>query len=99
MRQMGIKAHWTRHYAPTTIHPDLSSQLSNILDEEFDHVKPDTVWDSDITYIWTVEDGLVYLISIMDLFSRKIIAWTLSHTLEAPPVAETVEKAKRARRI
>ena len=99
MRQMGIKARWARHYTPTTIHPDLSSRLSNILDKQFDPAKPDTVWVSDITYIWTAEDGFVYLISIMDLFSRKIIAWTLSRTLEAPPVAETVEKAKRARRI
>ena len=41
-----------------------------------------SVWCSDITYIWTI-DGFVYLTSIMDLYSRKIIAWTLSKTLEA----------------
>lgn len=99
MRQMGIKAQWSKHYTVTTIHPDLSSRLHNILDEQFDPVKPDTAWVSDITYIWTIEDGFVYLSSIMDLFSRMIIAWTLSRTLEAAPVAETVEKAKKSRGI
>ena len=59
---------------------------------------PDSVWVSDITYIWTFE-GFVYLTSIMDLYSRKIIAWTLSSTLEAVHVAETVEEAKRRRHI
>ena len=56
------------------------------------------MWVSDITYIWTF-DGFVYLTSIMDLYSRKIIAWTLSSTLEAVHVAEAVEEAKRRRRI
>lgn len=52
----------------------------------------------DITYIWT-EKGFVYLTSIMDLYSRKIIKWTLSETLEAVHVADTVRKAMKKRRI
>ena len=53
---------------------------------------------SDITYIWTI-DGFVYLTSIMDLYSRKIIAWTLSKTLEVSCVIETIKKAKARRNI
>lgn len=49
---------------------------------KFDPEEPDGVWCLDITYIWTIE-GFVYLISIIDLFSRKIIAWVLKDTLEA----------------
>lgn len=56
--------------------------------------EPNAIWCSDITYIWT-HSGFVYLTSIMDLFSRKIIAWVLSNTLEAKYVVETIEKAKR----
>ncbi len=52
---------------------DFSTELQNILDEQFNPDRPNTVWCSDITYIWTI-DGFVYLTSIMDLFSRKIIA-------------------------
>ena len=59
---------------------------------------PDAVWCSDITYIWIFE-GFVYLTSVMDLYSRKIISWVLSETLEASHVVECVEKAKRVRNV
>lgn len=81
MRQMGIKAQWVKPYTITTIDSDFSQSLENILDERFNPDEPDAVWVSDITYIWTI-DGFVYLTSIMDLFSRKIIALVLSTTLE-----------------
>lgn len=69
-----------------------------ILDEQFHPERPNAVWCSDITYIWTI-DGFVYLTSIMDLYSRKIIAWTLSKTLEVSCVIETIKKAKARRNI
>lgn len=96
MRELGIKAQYIKPYTVTTVEPDFSSELKNILDERFNPEKPDAVWCSDITYIWTYE-GFVYLTSIMDLFSRKIISWVLSDTLEAKWVIEAVEKAKAAR--
>lgn len=92
MRQMGIKAHWVKPYIQTTIDSDFSQKLKNILNEEFNPAHPDAVWCSDITYIWTFE-GFVYLTSVMDLYSRKIISWVLSETLEASHVVECVEKA------
>lgn len=98
MREMGIRAHWVKPYTCTTIHSDFSNSLQNILDEQFYPDAPNTVWVSDITYIWTFE-GFVYLTSIMDLFSRKIISWVLSRTLEAVHVVETVEKAKQSRPV
>ena len=98
MRQMGIKAQWIKPYTRTTIDSDFSRELHNILNEQFNPEQPDAVWVSDITYIWTF-DGFVYLTSIMDLYSRKIIAWVLSETLEASHVVECVEKAKKIRSI
>lgn len=98
MRQMGIKAQWVKPYVQTTIDSDFSSKLHNILNEQFNPAQPDAVWVSDITYIWTF-DGFVYLTSIMDLYSRKIIAWVLGETLEASHVVECIEKAKKIRRI
>jgi putative transposase len=98
MRQIGIKAQWVKPYTVTTIDSDFSESLKNILDENFNPEQPDAVWVSDITYIWTFE-GFVYLTSIMDLFSRKIVAWVLSSTLEAMHVVECVEKAKQRRTI
>ncbi|MGN8774755.1 DDE-type integrase/transposase/recombinase, partial [Candidatus Weimeria sp. HCP3S3_B5] len=49
------------------------------------------------TYIWTYESGYIYLTSIMDLYSRKIIAWTLTPTMEVSCVVDTVNKAKASR--
>ena len=98
MRQMGIKAHWVKPYVQTTIDSDFSQKLKNILNEEFNPAHPDAVWCSDITYIWTFE-GFVYLTSVMDLYSRKIISWVLSETLEASHVVECVEKAKHVRNV
>ena len=63
-------------------------RLTELIPELLDMV--DAVWCSDITYIWTFE-GFVYLTSVMDLYSRKIISWVLSETLEASHVVECVE--------
>ena len=49
-------------------------------------------------YIYTEDEGFVYLNSIMDLYSRKIIAWTLSRTLEVDEVLKCLETAKRVRK-
>ena len=98
MKEMGLRAQWIKPYTITTKNSDLSDELQNILDEKFNPDNPNTVWCSDITYIWTV-DGFVYLTSVMDLYSRKIIAWTLSRTLEVSCVIDTINKAKISRNL
>lgn len=98
MRELGIKAQYIKPYTITTIDSNFSDTLQNILEENFNPLEPDAVWCSDITYIWTFT-GFVYLTSIMDLYSRKIIAWILSDTLEAKWVIEAVHKAKVVRKV
>ena len=56
-------------------------------------------WHSFAVMTDTKQQGFVYLTSIMDLFSRRIIAWRLSKTLEAKWVVECIEDAKELRRI
>lgn len=94
---MGIKAQWVKPWTITTKDSDFSNELQNILNEAFHPERPNAVWCSDITYIWTA-DGFVYLTSIMDLYSRKIISWTLSPTLEVSCVIDTINKAKARRK-
>ena len=96
MREMGIRAQWSKPWIVTTRDSDFSKELHNILDERFNPDRPNAVWCTDITYIWTWE-GFVYLTSIMDLYSRKIIAWTLSETMEVSCVIDTINKAKARR--
>jgi putative transposase len=98
MCELGLKARYIKPYTVTTCNSDFSSTLENILQEQFNPDHPNAVWCTDITYIWTI-DGFVYLTSIMDLYSRKIIAWTLSNTLDVSCVLETINKAKATRSI
>lgn len=96
MREMGIKAQWVSPWTVTTIDSDFSSELQNVLQREFNPDRPNAIWCTDITYIWTT-NGFVYLSCVMDLFSRKIISWSLSKTLKVSGVLEAINKAKSRR--
>ena len=96
MREMGIKAQWIKPWTTTTRDSDFSNELHNVLNEHFNPERPNAVWCTDITYIWT-QDGFVYLNCVMDLFARKIIAWTLADTMDVSTVIETINKAKARR--
>lgn len=96
MKEMGIRAQWVKPWTTTTRDSDFSKELHNILNEQFNPDRPNAVWCTDITYIWT-RNGFVYLTSIMDLYARKIIAWTLSDNMEVSCVINTINKAKERR--
>lgn len=96
MKEMSIRAQWVKPWTTTTRDSDFSKELHNILNEQFNPDRPNAVWCTDITYIWT-RDGFVYLTSIMDLYARKIIAWTLSDNMEVSCVINTINKAKERR--
>ena len=53
---------------------------------------PDQVWCSDVTYIRLMQ-GFVYLVAIMDWYSRYVLAWCLSNTLDASFCVEALEEA------
>lgn len=66
MKEIGIKAQWVKPFTRTIQDSDFSSELHNILDEQFNPERPNAVWCSDITYIWTT-DGFIFLTNIIDL--------------------------------
>lgn len=69
----------------------------NTLGREFTVEAPNTVWVSDITYIHT-DEGFVYLAGVMDLFSRKIIGWSIDHSMTTDLVEKALNAAIRTRR-
>lgn len=79
MRVMGLHA-----IAPSrrTSRPDKTHRIYPYLLRDLDVVRPNQVWCSDITYIG-VRGGFVYLTAVMDWFSRYVLAWELSNTLDA----------------
>jgi transposase InsO family protein len=92
MREMKIRACYITPYTVTTISEDFTSKLQNLLRRNFNPERPNAVWCTDITYIYT-EEGFIYLSCIMDIFSRKIVAWELSNTLETVHVINAIRKA------
>jgi putative transposase len=61
----------------------------NLLEQNFDTHAPDRVWVTDITYIRTYE-GFLYLAVIIDLFSRKVIGWSMQSTLAADIIMNAI---------
>ena len=96
MRELKIRAQWTKPWIATTTGSDFSVEFRNILDMQFNPDHPNAVWCTDITYIWTHE-GFAYLTSVMDLYSRKIIAWKLSNNMETSHVVDVIKQAKSRR--
>lgn len=68
----------------------------NLLNQEFYASAPDQKWVSDITYIETAE-GWLYLASILDLFSRKVVGWAMADHMEASLVEDALKMALQQR--
>ncbi|MBG9535216.1 hypothetical protein ABE43_00105, partial [Bacillus thuringiensis] len=68
-----------RKYKATTNSNHPYNVYANLLDQNFVANKPNQIWMSDITYIHT-DEGWLYLASIMDLYTRKIIGWLKKKT-------------------
>lgn len=64
----------------------------NLLKRNFSASKPNEKWVSDITYIQTTE-GWLYLAMIIDLFSRKVVGWSMSETIDAELVCDALTMA------
>jgi putative transposase len=64
----------------------------NLLDRQFEVQKADTVWCTDITYLWTMQ-GWLYLAVIIDLFSRKIVGWSMSNRMKSSLVEQALSMA------
>lgn len=77
MKEMGLKATQSEKFVITTDSNHDFNTYPNVLNRKFKVNVPNQVWVADITYIWTIE-GWLYLSSIMDLFSRKIVGWSLA---------------------
>lgn len=77
MKQLGLRSKLSKKFKVSTNSNHNYLIVENILNREFIVKMPSKVWVSDITYIQTKE-GFIYLTTIMDLYDRKIIGWSLS---------------------
>ena len=54
----------------------------NVLDRRFEAPPPNSKWMADFTYIWTAE-GWLYVAAVIDLFSRRVVGWSMSAAITA----------------
>ena len=79
---------------PNTSKPHPQHTLYPYLLRGVDVVRPNQVWSTDITYV-RLPRGFVYLVAIIDWYSRKVLAWRLSNTMEAGFCVDCLEDALR----
>ncbi len=89
MRRMGIEALYRR---PRTTKPEPGHKIYPYLLRGMAITRPNQVWAMDITYI-PMARGFVYLAVVLDWFSRRVLSWRLSITMEAAFCVETLEDA------
>jgi putative transposase len=89
MQRMGIEALYRR---PRTTKPEPGHKIYPYLLRGMEIERPNQVWAMDITYI-PMARGFVYLAVVLDWFSRRVLAWRLSITMEASFCVETLEDA------
>jgi putative transposase len=80
MNQMGLKSKLSKKFKVTTDSKHNYLTVGNVLNREFNPKLPSKVWVSDITYIHTKE-GFLYLTTVIDLYDRKVIGWSLNDTM------------------
>jgi putative transposase len=82
MKELGLRSKLNKKFKVTTNSKHNYLVVDNILNRQFLVSQPSKVWVSDITYIQTKE-GFLYLTTIIDLYDRKIIGWSLSNGMSA----------------
>jgi putative transposase len=78
INQLGLRSKLSKKFKVTTNSNHKYLIVPNVLNREFSVAKPSKVWVSDITYI-RVKEGFLYLTTVLDLYDRKIIGWSLSN--------------------
>ena len=81
----------------TTVQDPAARPAPDLLERDFTAAAPNLVWVADITYV-RCYDGWLYLAIVMDLFSRKIVGWSMRDTLEAEIVSDALAMAVARRR-
>jgi len=97
MKAMGLHSKVRKKYRATTDSKHSEPVCKNLLNRNFSVSAPNTVWVSDITYLRTLQ-GWAYLVVFIDLYSRKVVGWSLSDSLSHHFVCKALWQAINRRR-
>jgi len=92
MRNHSIQARTKRRFRRTTDSEHGLPVADNVLARQFQASRPNERWASDITYVWTIE-GWLYLAVVIDLFSRRVVGWSMADHMRTELVENALEMA------
>jgi putative transposase len=93
MRDQALRARPRRRGRPADMGERLAASVaSNVLDRQFEACAPNQKWVADFTYIWTAE-GWLYVAVVIDLFSRRVVGWSMQAVMTAQLVADALMMA------
>ncbi len=92
MRQEGLRPKTVRKFKVTTDSKHTHAVAPNVVNRDFTARQPNQVWLSDITYVWTTE-GWLYLAAVLDVYSRKIVGWATSETIDGELAKSALRQA------
>ena len=98
LNRQGLKAKAAKKFKATTNSRHTLPVAPNLLQQNFAATAPNQKWVGDITYLWTNE-GWLYLATVLDLFSRKVIGWAMSERMTAQLVCDALRMALWRRRM
>ena len=89
MKKANVSVKHRKRFKITTDSHHKLSVAPNLLGRRFKVQKPNTVWCADITYLWTMQ-GWLYLAVIIDLYSRKVVGWSMSNRIKSALVEQAL---------
>lgn len=93
MRQQGLRARPRRRRRPLDLGKRQAGAIApNVLDRAFEAPAPNRKWIADFTYIWTAE-GWLYVAAVVDLFSRRVVGWSMNAAMTAQLVTDALVMA------
>ena len=92
MKEANVWVRYKKKYKVTTNSEHNKPVYANELEQNFDVQQPDQAWVQDITYIWT-SDGWLYLAIVIDLYSRKVVGWSMGSRMKAQLVCDALTMA------
>jgi transposase InsO family protein len=93
MAENDIKSITVKKFRPTKYIPSPNIERDNLLKRDFNATRKNEKWVSDITYVWTKDDGWCYLATIMDLCTKKIVGWTFGREMTTELVQQALKNA------
>ncbi len=96
MKEEGIAARRRRRFVKTTDSKHNLPVAPNLLERDFSAEKPNQCWVGDLTYLRTT-DGWLFLAVLLDLFSRRVVGWSIHDSLETAVASRAFEMARNTR--